>query len=465
MTDRGGQEQGQTLNAGDPILSIAVSQDGRWVVSGDSGRNAATPEKPQVIGLVIMSPNVPEARRLGVSSSPLMALRRSHMNQIAAAATTTAWQAAEYFRHATRLSACTTNSRPTRYWTLNAGTGPSQVGVVATSAKLVLLRQKPNPRRSSAPSLTVTNMLFAVTTIRRCMPAFLVEAPSNAQAVAMQMKFGIQEHEGYAKYKGTPFKVSTLNHWISLYRSSAPRGHQRIHGRRALFNREAANDSAEVDSLIGPEITSNRYHIPVARTHLTLNLGLYHPDIEDEVHTAFEELFNLMDNGTIDELLSFTIDTDAADSAEERPTSVNVRDINDIILQWLIDERQMSSTKQSTLRVLTINFASIQALYNLAAYPQHVGPLREEVDAIIQEHGWTKEAIALMRKAASFLVETRHLEGILIPSAQKKSNGGSNPVRWNLHTEGTHLSVPTCVFHCDSAVYDNPSVFNPFRFS
>ncbi|KAI6016797.1 hypothetical protein BKA83DRAFT_4001949, partial [Pisolithus microcarpus] len=53
------------------------------------------------------------------------------------------------------------------------------------------------------------------------------------------------------------------------------------------------------------------------------------------------------------------------------------------------------------------------ALYNLAAYPQYVGPLREEVDAIIQEHGWTKEAIALMRKAASFLVETRHLEGIL----------------------------------------------------
>ncbi|KAI6032211.1 hypothetical protein BKA83DRAFT_4122584 [Pisolithus microcarpus] len=366
------------------------------------------------------------------------------MNQIAAAATTTAWQAAEYFRHATRLSACTTNSRPTRYWTLNAGTRPSQVGVVATSAKLVLLRQKPNPRRSSAPSLTVTNMLFAVTTIRRCMPAFLVEAPSNAQAVAMQMKFGIQEHEVYAKHL-EDIKESTDDELSSI---------------------EAAND-----------ITSNRYHIPVARTHLTLNLGLYHPDIEDEVHAAFEELFNLMDNGAIDELLSFTIGTDAADSAEERSTSVNVRDIvwidpnsrfaadvttdanifnifpefpvlilsssNDIILQWLIDERQMSSTKQSTLRVLTINFASIQALYNLAAYPQHVGSLREEVDAIIQEHGWTKEAIALMRKAANFLVETRHLEGILIPSAQKKSNGGSNPVRWNLHTEGTHLSVPT----------------------
>ncbi|KIK13310.1 hypothetical protein PISMIDRAFT_18072 [Pisolithus microcarpus 441] len=312
MEDRGGQEQGQTLNAGDPILSITVSQDGRWVVSGDSGRNAATPEKVL---------DTKYQRRWSEMDILMIFIGRQHLEDI---------------------------------------------------------------------------------------------------------------------------KESTDDELSSI---------------------EAANDSAEVDSLIGPEITSNRYHIPVARTHLTLNLGLYHPDIEDEVHAAFEELFNLMDNGAIDELLSFTIGTDAADSAEERSTSVNVRDINDIILQWLIDERQMSSTKQSTLRVLTINFASIQALYNLAAYPQHVGPLREEVDAIIQEHGWTKEAIALMRKAANFLVETRHLEGILIPSAQKKSNGGSNPVRWNLHTEGTHLSVPTCVFHCDSAVYDNPSVFNPFRFS
>ncbi|KAI6013630.1 hypothetical protein BKA83DRAFT_4130286 [Pisolithus microcarpus] len=87
------------------------------------------------------------------------------------------------------------------------------------------------------------------------------------------------------------------------------------------------------------------------------------------------------------------------------------------ILQWLIDENQESSTRQLTQRVSTINFASIhtfsRALYNLPAYPQYVGPLREEVDAIIGEHGWTKEAIALMRKAASFLIETQRLEGIL----------------------------------------------------
>ncbi|KIK15322.1 hypothetical protein PISMIDRAFT_85346, partial [Pisolithus microcarpus 441] len=138
------------------------------------------------------------------------------------------------------------------------------------------------------------------------------------------------------------------------------------------------------------------------------------------------------------------------------------------ILQWLIDEKQESSTRQLTLRMLSINLASIhtssRALYNLAAYPQYVGPLREEVDAIIREHGWTIEAIALMRKAASFLVETQRLEGILTLHKKKAmtdltlSDGTCIP-------EGTHLSVPTCVFHRVSAVYDNPDVFNPLRFS
>ncbi|KIK15514.1 hypothetical protein PISMIDRAFT_687225 [Pisolithus microcarpus 441] len=104
--------------------------------------------------------------------------------------------------------------------------------------------------------------------------------------------------KGYAivrKHKGAPFKVPTLNRWIVVI------------GRRHLEDIkkstddelsliEAANDSAKVDYLIGPEINSNPYHISVARIHLTRNLGLYYPDIKDEVHAAFEELLDLKDN-------------------------------------------------------------------------------------------------------------------------------------------------------------------------
>ncbi|KAI6016795.1 cytochrome P450, partial [Pisolithus microcarpus] len=345
--------------------------------------------------------------------------------------------------------------------------------------------------------------------------------------------------EGYAKYKGAPFKVPTLNRWIVVL------GRQHLEDIKKstddeLSLIEAANDSAKVDYLIGPEINSNPYHISVARIHLTRNLGLYYSDIKGELYTAFEELLDLNDNAwksvpaveTVREIVCrasnrvfvglplcrdhdwidlnsrFVVDV-ATDAnilnmfpkflvplvSKKLPNTATgiaraMKHLNPIvkerlrcagereddwsdkpndILQWLIDEKQESSTRQLTLRVLTINFASIhtvtQALYNLAAYPQYVGPLREEVDAIIREHGWTKEAIASMRKVDSFLAETQRLEGVLTSSVQRKAMKDLTLSDGTFVPKGTHLCVPTYVVHRDSAVYDNPGVFNPFRFS
>ncbi|KAI6115160.1 cytochrome P450 [Pisolithus croceorrhizus] len=345
--------------------------------------------------------------------------------------------------------------------------------------------------------------------------------------------------EGYDKYKGTPFKVPTLNRWVVVV------GRQHLEDVKKSTDDElslvqAANDFMKVDYLIGPEVNSNSYHISVARIHLTRNLGLYYPDVKDEVHTAFEELLDLKDNvwksvpavETVREIVCrasnrvfvglplcrdpdwidlnsrFAVDvaTDAhilnlfpkflvplvskklpntaagiARAMKHLDPLIKERfrhmeehgddwsDKPNDILQWLIDEKEESSTRQLTLRVLTINFASIhtftQALYNLAAYPQYVQPLREEVDAIIREHGWTKEAIALMRKVDSFLAETQRLEGVLTASVQRKAMKDLTLSDGTFIPKGTHLFVPTYVFHRDSAVYDNPGTFNPFRFS
>jgi len=56
------------------------------------------------------------------------------------------------------------------------------------------------------------------------------------------------------------------------------------------------------------------------------------------------------------------------------------------------------------------NFA--HALYHLAAAPEHAAILREEVDAIVQEEGWTKAAIDRMIKVDSFLRESQRLNGL-----------------------------------------------------
>ena len=59
-----------------------------------------------------------------------------------------------------------------------------------------------------------------------------------------------------------------------------------------------------------------------------------------------------------------------------------------------------------TLQVFTY------ALYNLAANPQYVQPLREEVEAIIDKEGWSKTSLSKMRKVDSFLKESLRMESI-----------------------------------------------------
>jgi hypothetical protein len=53
-----------------------------------------------------------------------------------------------------------------------------------------------------------------------------------------------------------------------------------------------------------------------------------------------------------------------------------------------------------------------QVLYRLLANPEYVEPLRQEVDAVTTEEGWTKAGIDKMYKVDSFLRETQRLDGL-----------------------------------------------------
>jgi len=53
-------------------------------------------------------------------------------------------------------------------------------------------------------------------------------------------------------------------------------------------------------------------------------------------------------------------------------------------------------------------------LYRLLANPEYIEPLREEVDAVIEEEGWTKGGIDKLHKMDSFLRETQRLDGLSI---------------------------------------------------
>ena len=55
---------------------------------------------------------------------------------------------------------------------------------------------------------------------------------------------------------------------------------------------------------------------------------------------------------------------------------------------------------------------SLQVLYRLLANPEHLEPLREEVNAVIKEEGWTKAGVDKMHKIDSCLRETLRLDGL-----------------------------------------------------
>lgn len=106
---------------------------------------------------------------------------------------------------------------------------------------------------------------------------------------------------------------------------------------------------------------------------------------------------------------------------------------------WLMEEANADEqdVRSLTLRVLTVNFAAIHtssmarflilhslcilliilqsfthALHHLAANPDCIQPLREEVDAVIASEGWTKTAMQKMRKVDSFLKESQRVDGL-----------------------------------------------------
>ncbi|KDQ57928.1 hypothetical protein JAAARDRAFT_34744 [Jaapia argillacea MUCL 33604] len=147
---------------------------------------------------------------------------------------------------------------------------------------------------------------------------------------------------------------------------------------------------------------------------------------------------------------------------------------NDMLMWFMEDAKGEERTIRNwTLRILTVNFAAIHtssmsfthALFHLAANPQYIQPMREEVEAIVKEEGWTKAAMQKMRKLDSFLKESQRFNGIGCVSMTRKvlqpftfSDGTRVPV-------GHYVSTAAAPMHHDEGNYSDPDVFDGFRFA
>lgn len=139
------------------------------------------------------------------------------------------------------------------------------------------------------------------------------------------------------------------------------------------------------------------------------------------------------------------------------------------------------------------------ALYNLAAQPEYLQPLREEVESVVAEDGWSKASLGKMRKLDSFLKESMRLaDGTLSASPSIPPGAHADDCLPSLSricslfdppyapptvtmfrkalkdvtlSDGTRIPRGTLVGAAsrtaqrDSARYVAPDAFDPFRFA
>lgn len=72
----------------------------------------------------------------------------------------------------------------------------------------------------------------------------------------------------------------------------------------------------------------------------------------------------------------------------------------------------MSLTYLPLQCVLTPNQSASFTLLWLADHPEYIDPLRDEVEQVIVEHGWTKAAMGKMWKLDSLLKEFQRHQGL-----------------------------------------------------
>jgi len=125
-----------------------------------------------------------------------------------------------------------------------------------------------------------------------------------------------------------------------------------------------------------------------------------------------------------------------------------------------------------TIGVLLVNLGAIHTttmtltsvLYDLATHPEHVQPMREEVEAALQEGGWTPAAIGKLSKVDSFVKESLRLSVVdayglkrLVMKDFTFSDGITIPA-------GNLITVPMLPIHLDPEIYNDPKRFDGFRF-
>ncbi|EKG13785.1 Cytochrome P450 [Macrophomina phaseolina MS6] len=149
----------------------------------------------------------------------------------------------------------------------------------------------------------------------------------------------------------------------------------------------------------------------------------------------------------------------------------------DDVIQWLITHapsNRVADISWHTTQHLVLNIAAMHTtssqlsgtLFALAARPQYIQPLREEMEECLRKHSaLTKHCLHEMIRLDSFLREVQRLSPPGLVSANRKV---LRPITLStgLHLPaGTSIAFPSDAVNRDPELYERPSEFDGFRFA
>ncbi|GJJ09828.1 hypothetical protein Clacol_004052 [Clathrus columnatus] len=146
----------------------------------------------------------------------------------------------------------------------------------------------------------------------------------------------------------------------------------------------------------------------------------------------------------------------------------------DDMLSWFIDlvDQEDRNLRHLIMCILHVNAAAINttsmsmyaALNALASHPEYIEPLREEIQSVVADYGWSKVSMGRMQKLDSFLMEAMRFcppTVLTSPRLAMVDYVFSNGIRL---PKDALVAVPTIARHMDDEVFPNAKTFDGFRF-
>jgi cytochrome P450 len=163
------------------------------------------------------------------------------------------------------------------------------------------------------------------------------------------------------------------------------------------------------------------------------------------------------------------IDTRAAKGAEELPEDM---------LTWLVNKAArdgINGTREIALIQLGLFFVASHTtgitltniLYDLAAHPECIAPLRAEIQAVQAEceNGiLTHTALQRLKRLDSFMKESLRMHPLTFATFERRVLRGFTLSDGTYIPQGTILEVPNHAISRDPEVFEDPETFNPWRF-